>query len=390
MQAPTIRVSYDELQQAAEQFGNAAESNRRMKQSLLQSVQALQNGGWVGRGADSFFREMNGDIFPALDRLIHALEESRTVTLRAIDIYREAEEDGAHPFGVLQEPEKRPPKADILGDDAGSWSDDVWRLLGKTAVDWEGFPKSLGKDLIPILSLLSKMEEIQGLAELVPLLSIAFEGMLNPDGDVLQSMGSKALEKFAALYGPARAVLLGNDLLQLQWQLERWESEKMWQWRIRDSELREDVMTAHDRFYDNLEKLDLDQFTDPLFDAAYHTLITTRMDATRDVWQDPSIWNISKNALSLVLGPAVGPLFLLADDRGAQGALGNDLKKAISGGWDMLQGLADLPESSINYIFTTTVATAVDDQLTYSPNPSWLKNGLRDVADGILDWINTH
>jgi WXG100 family type VII secretion target len=70
-----------------------------MKDKIVQRFQTLEQGGWLGRGADSFFGEMAGETFPALERLIAALDEAQSVTLEAKQLLEQAEEEAASVFG---------------------------------------------------------------------------------------------------------------------------------------------------------------------------------------------------------------------------------------------------------------------------------------------------
>ncbi|MCG8352469.1 MAG: WXG100 family type VII secretion target, partial [Chloroflexales bacterium] len=74
-------------------------------------VQALADGGWEGAGSAAFLAEMQGEIFPALQRFRQALEEARAVTLEAKIILQQAEEEAARVF-----------QGDVLGvsDGAGN------------------------------------------------------------------------------------------------------------------------------------------------------------------------------------------------------------------------------------------------------------------------------
>jgi WXG100 family type VII secretion target len=67
---------------------------------VQQSVAALEQGGWEGRGSQAFFSEMQSKIFPAMRGLTHALEEGRAVTLETTRIFQQADEEAGRLFGV--------------------------------------------------------------------------------------------------------------------------------------------------------------------------------------------------------------------------------------------------------------------------------------------------
>jgi len=98
MSADIIQAKYDELENIARCFTAQAESQTALTRRLEQNVQALRQGGWVGQGANAFFAEMDGKIFPTMQRLVSALEQAQTVTLQVKEVIQQAEEEAAEPF----------------------------------------------------------------------------------------------------------------------------------------------------------------------------------------------------------------------------------------------------------------------------------------------------
>jgi WXG100 family type VII secretion target len=96
--ADTIQARYDELDRVAGRFAKASEASAELHARIMRCVEALERGGWQGRGADAFFAEMHGTLYPASQRLIKALAEGRAVTLQVKDILRAAEEEAADRF----------------------------------------------------------------------------------------------------------------------------------------------------------------------------------------------------------------------------------------------------------------------------------------------------
>ena len=99
MSNDVIQAQYEQLDNIASRFGQAAQNNAALAQQVAHAVQALQNGGWEGKGAAAFFAEMETTTNPALQRLIHALEEAQTTTLEIKQIIQQAEEEASAPFG---------------------------------------------------------------------------------------------------------------------------------------------------------------------------------------------------------------------------------------------------------------------------------------------------
>lgn len=107
MAAPIIQAQYQTLQDISGRFAKQSEQTLSMISQLQDHLRALQDGGWIGRGADGFFREMNNEVLPATRRLADALSESQAVTLQIIQVLREAEEEAAQPFKMGSEGQKK-------------------------------------------------------------------------------------------------------------------------------------------------------------------------------------------------------------------------------------------------------------------------------------------
>lgn len=99
MCADLIQAQYEALAALAQKFGQQAEMNGAMYGRVQQAAQALEHGGWEGKGSNAFFAEMDSTIYPALQRLINALEEAQSATLEIKQTIQQAEEEAAAPFG---------------------------------------------------------------------------------------------------------------------------------------------------------------------------------------------------------------------------------------------------------------------------------------------------
>jgi WXG100 family type VII secretion target len=95
-----IRADYDRLEQVASQFANQSQAVQQMLQKVRSSMDPLESGGWVGRGSEAFFSEMQGEVLPATDRLQQALDEANRVTKQIVQTMRQAEEEACSPFRV--------------------------------------------------------------------------------------------------------------------------------------------------------------------------------------------------------------------------------------------------------------------------------------------------
>ena len=86
--AEVIQANYEQLEEIKAKFGQEAEAAQSMQQNLAGAFKPLEDGGWLGRGADAFFNEMNGEILPAVRRFIEALLKANQVTGEIAELFR--------------------------------------------------------------------------------------------------------------------------------------------------------------------------------------------------------------------------------------------------------------------------------------------------------------
>ena len=95
-----IEADYDVLEQLAAKFETRAAVIQQTTQTIMSGVDGLRNGGWIGRGSDAFYSEMQGDVLPAVQRLQQALEKAGQTTKQVNQIMKAAEEEACTPFRV--------------------------------------------------------------------------------------------------------------------------------------------------------------------------------------------------------------------------------------------------------------------------------------------------
>jgi len=101
MSSELVQAQYDKLDEIANRFTQHSEMQQILQNRLNERVQALRNGGWIGRGSEAFFGEMD-EIFPALGRLAQSLERASSVTVQIKRIFQEAEKEAAAPFSRVE------------------------------------------------------------------------------------------------------------------------------------------------------------------------------------------------------------------------------------------------------------------------------------------------
>ncbi len=96
--ADEIQADFDKLGQVASKFDNQAQATREMTRKVRSAMQKLEQGGWMGRGADAFFKEMNTIVLPTLKKMEAALTTGSQVSKEIAQKMRSAEEEAGSPF----------------------------------------------------------------------------------------------------------------------------------------------------------------------------------------------------------------------------------------------------------------------------------------------------
>ena len=101
--AEKTELNYDQLQGFIKAFETEAEEIQALTKQTSNRVESLHGGDWIGRGADKFFNEMQGEVLPAMNRLVHALVTAGQVTRQIAEIFNQAEEETQGYFNTLGE-----------------------------------------------------------------------------------------------------------------------------------------------------------------------------------------------------------------------------------------------------------------------------------------------
>lgn len=101
MTAPKIRADHDSLAKIAQSFAREASNTQKSLRRIKQAMDTLQGGDWIGRGATAFYREMDGEVLPAVQRLHTALNQANRVTRQIAKILQEAEDEAARILGAI-------------------------------------------------------------------------------------------------------------------------------------------------------------------------------------------------------------------------------------------------------------------------------------------------
>lgn len=93
-----VQADYDKLGQVASKFASHAQSTRDLTGKVRAAFQKLEQGGWMGRGAEAFVKEMNAVVLPGLKRMESALQTGSTVSKEISQKMSSAEEEASAPF----------------------------------------------------------------------------------------------------------------------------------------------------------------------------------------------------------------------------------------------------------------------------------------------------
>ncbi len=98
MAGDEIKADYPQLEQVASKFTSQGQAIEQMIKQVRNSMDPLENGGWIGRAADSFFAEMYHEVLPACQRLLAVLNDAAQVTKTIETTFKHAEEEASAPF----------------------------------------------------------------------------------------------------------------------------------------------------------------------------------------------------------------------------------------------------------------------------------------------------
>ena len=96
--AARIRMHYTDMGQAAQALSQEGQNIQQLYSALKNQTEGLHNNGWKGRGADAFFREMEGTILPGVQKLNNALSHSSDTINKIHQIFQNAEQEAAQLF----------------------------------------------------------------------------------------------------------------------------------------------------------------------------------------------------------------------------------------------------------------------------------------------------
>lgn len=93
-----IEVNYEELANIQRLFSSEAEAVNQLFTQTRQKVEQLHGAGWIGRGSETWFAEMQSRVLPSMNRLVKALHDGAQAVQRISQTYKAAEEEAKSIF----------------------------------------------------------------------------------------------------------------------------------------------------------------------------------------------------------------------------------------------------------------------------------------------------
>lgn len=98
MPSQKIRAGFDSLQKVSKVFQQQNSAVEKTLQRLASNKDSLQSKGWVGRGANAFYSEMDSLILPAVRNLAAALAGGSQIALQITRLMHDAEDEATRVF----------------------------------------------------------------------------------------------------------------------------------------------------------------------------------------------------------------------------------------------------------------------------------------------------
>ena len=102
MAGNTTQVNYDEMQGIIKALQQEEEEMKALLGQTKSKVESLHNNQWIGQGADQFFNEMEGFVFPRMEKLVYALNVAGNVAQQIINTIHQADEGTKSFFNNLE------------------------------------------------------------------------------------------------------------------------------------------------------------------------------------------------------------------------------------------------------------------------------------------------
>ena len=87
----TIKLDFDAFPKIQSSFRAQGDATQKTIGNLSKTIEQLRGGDWFGEGATAFFKEMDGEVMPAMKRLKKVLDEGDRVSKEIEKLQHETE-----------------------------------------------------------------------------------------------------------------------------------------------------------------------------------------------------------------------------------------------------------------------------------------------------------
>lgn len=96
-----IKIIYDDMEKVSRIFTQQKSELAQVNKKLKSAQEQLEGGkDWIGRGATEFFKEMNGEVMPAMKRLENAMGQASRISKKIHGIMKQAEDESSSVFKI--------------------------------------------------------------------------------------------------------------------------------------------------------------------------------------------------------------------------------------------------------------------------------------------------
>jgi WXG100 family type VII secretion target len=99
--ADKTALDYQQLQDIVSKLTAEADDLSALLTQTSSQVENLHGNGWVGRGSDQFYSDVEDKVLPSMNKLVGALRSSGDTINKIVAVYKGAEQTALNPFKQL-------------------------------------------------------------------------------------------------------------------------------------------------------------------------------------------------------------------------------------------------------------------------------------------------
>jgi WXG100 family type VII secretion target len=99
--ADKTALDYQQLQDIVNKFTTEADDLSALLTQTTSQVESLHGNGWIGRGSNQFYSDVEDKVLPSMNKLVGALRSSGDTINKIVTLYKGAEQTAVSPFKQL-------------------------------------------------------------------------------------------------------------------------------------------------------------------------------------------------------------------------------------------------------------------------------------------------